>query len=84
MSDLPRTTNGRVRPPTPEQLEQDLRHRFPPECVYDLMVHIAVRTELYHCAVEHTADKVSDLSERVRRLPCCSPTDPPPCPVAAE
>lgn len=82
MPDHSPTTNGRTHPPSQEELEQDLRRRFPREAVYDLMIHLAARTERYHLAVEHQADQTAELTERVRRLPCCAPSESPHCAAA--
>lgn len=61
-----------------EEIEAELWQQFPgPEDMHRLMIHVAARDELYHCAVERMADEVIRLKGRITRIETeCHVTNP--------
>lgn len=53
-----------------EAIKRTLRERFSPDDIYELMIHVAARDELYHDAVESAVEKVAALDERLQKRPC--------------
>ena len=55
-----------------EQIERELRERFSPADMYDLIVHGQARTELYHrqleSALERRDEELRELREQLRLM----------------
>ena len=70
MTDHPRNGNGAMDEQT--RIEAELRERFPPECMYDLMVHVAARSEMALRAIDALKERIADVEENGCGRACAS------------